>query len=154
MSAKKPIRPGLPSASEPIIVQGLPAADPAPARASTTPAPAPPVPPPAPYPGVRGYGQTRPAPRTGGRSGTRPDPPGMSRESYYITQAAAVAVADAITRVRAALGDSKNEVPKQVILSALLHAAAERADDVAARIAEQQADDLTARLAALRRTTG
>jgi hypothetical protein len=145
--APKPVRPDPTSGREPITVPGLPAPAPAP---TPVPAATPPAAPPAPYPGVRGYGQPRPASARKGRGGTRPDPPGMSRESYYVTEASAAAIEAAIGQVREVLGD---DVPKHVILSALLHAGAERAPEVAARIAAQQTDELTARLAALRNAT-
>jgi hypothetical protein len=142
---KSPERPGLPSNREPIVVAGLPGASAIPT-----------VPPPAPYPGVRGYGST-PTPSRGSGA-KRADPPGMSRESYYITQEAADAIAAAVDQIRDALGEKdkpeKDRTPKQVILSALLLAGAERAGEVRTRIAAQQADELAARLEALRSAAG
>ena len=141
-STRKPQRPGLPSNREQILVPGLPAPEPAPA--SKPAAARPPVPPPSPYPGVQGYGRQ---PSAGGRTPKRADPPGMKRESYYVTQEAADAIDQAVERIRAALG---GDIPKQIVLSALLQAAADQADEVAARIAADQAQQLTSRLDALR----
>lgn len=146
MSTRKPTRPGLSTEREQILVTGLPVEPSAAAAAAPQQVP----PPPPPYPGVRGYGQARPAANRG--TAKRADPPGMKRESYYVTRAAADAIEAAVQQVKVTLGSS--DVPKQVILSALLQAGAERAGEVAARIATDQANELTARLEALRRTTG
>lgn len=140
MSTRKPDRPTLSSSREQILVSGLPATE-APA---SQPAARPAVPPPAPYPGVQGYGRP---PATGRPAPKRADPVGMKRESYYVTQQAADAIEQAVEQIRAALG---GEIPKQVVLSALLMAGAERAGEVAARIAADQTRELASRLDALR----
>lgn len=72
----------------------------------------------------------------------------MARESYYVTQAAADAVEAAVRHILAALGP---DVPKHVALSAVLTAGAERANEVAVKLAADQAAELTQRLEALRR---
>jgi len=140
VSTRKPERPGLPSSREQILVPGLPAPE-----VASPPATRPAVAPPAPYPGVQGYGRQ---PAAGGRPAPkRADPVGMKRESYYVTQQAADAIEQAVEQIRAALG---GEIPKQVVLSALLMAGAERAGEVAARIAADQTRELASRLDALR----
>lgn len=139
----KPERPSLPTGRESIVVPSLPGP---PAAAEPVPEP----PPPAPYPGVTGYGQVRATGRrraTGGRK--REDAPGMTRESYYVTEASAAAIDAAVDHVLATLG---GDVPKHVALSAILTAGAERAGEVAAKLAAQQAAELTQRLDALRQS--
>ncbi len=137
MTTRKPERPVLPSNREQILLSGLPAAEPQAAR--------PAVPPPAPYPGVQGYGRQ---PVTSSRTtAKRADPVGMKRESYYITQQAADAIEQAVAKIRTALG---GEIPKQIVLSALLQAGAERSGEVAARIAADQTRELASRLDALK----
>lgn len=129
MSARKPARPALPSGRDAIVVPGLPAAS------AETPIPAP-------YPGVRGYGQVQDR-----KTARRGDPPGMTRASYYISRDAAEALDQAVHRVLAALG---GDVPKHVVLSALLEAGAAQAHRVTARLAERRAAELEQRLDALR----
>lgn len=71
----------------------------------------------------------------------------MARTSYYITAEAQAAMDTAVAQVQAALGD---DVPKHVALSALIHAGAAQAADVAAQLAQSRADELTRRVDALR----
>lgn len=89
---------------------------------------------------------SRPAPRPERKPSTRPDPKGMSRTSYYISEDAASAMADAVDQVIAALGD----VPKHVALSALIKAGAAQAAAVATGLAEARAAELAERLKAMR----
>ena len=73
----------------------------------------------------------------------------MKRTSYYVTEASAEAIEAAVERITKALGGG---LPKQVVLSALLTAAAEQADAVTQQLAAAQAESLAQRLEALRRT--
>ncbi|MFC9898528.1 hypothetical protein ACFVMC_32960 [Nocardia sp. NPDC127579] len=89
----------------------------------------------------KGEGQVR----TG--KGTRPDPAGMRRTSFYISAAAAAAVEDAADRILQLLGD---DTPRHVALSALLTAGADQVETVVQKLAKQRTAELTARLAALK----
>ncbi|MFE2962019.1 hypothetical protein [Nocardia tengchongensis] len=84
--------------------------------------------------------------RKGKGVGTRPDPQGMRRTSFYITQAAATALEAAADQIVALLGE---DTPRHVALSALLVAGANQVDVVAQELARQRAAELSARLAAL-----
>lgn len=79
--------------------------------------------------------------RTG--MGSRPDPDGMRRRSLYVTAEASDALEQAADQVLATLG---GDVPRHVALSALLQAGAERAETVAAELAQHRAAELAARL--------
>ncbi|MEV6562966.1 hypothetical protein AB0M22_45115 [Nocardia sp. NPDC051756] len=81
-----------------------------------------------------------------GKGGTRPDPEGMRRASFYISAAAAEALEHATDQIMQLLGD---DTPRHVALSALLTAGANQVDAVAKELAQQRAAELTARLAAL-----
>ncbi|MBF6301648.1 hypothetical protein IU459_29520 [Nocardia amamiensis] len=81
-----------------------------------------------------------------GKGGTRPDPEGMRRASFYITREAADALERAADKIVQLLGDG---TPRHVALSALLLAGAEQVDAVAQELARQRAAELAARLAAL-----
>lgn len=78
------------------------------------------------------------------RTGTRPDPEGKRRISLYVTAEAADALDAAVDRVLATLGST--EVPRHVALSALLHRAAEHADQIAAELGQQRAAELAEQL--------
>ncbi|TCJ88100.1 hypothetical protein [Nocardia alba] len=109
--------------------------------------PADPVPTPAHTPTAPAHTQVE-ASKGGVRSGkgTRPDPDGMRRASFYITREAAEALERAADRIVQVLGDG---TPRHVALSALLLAGAGQVDVVAQELARQRAAELTARLAAL-----
>lgn len=81
--------------------------------------------------------------------GTRPDPDGMRRTSFYISTDAAQALDAAVEYVLNVLGA---DTPRHVALSALLHAGAERAPEVARRLVQEQAAQLQARLAQLQQS--
>lgn len=105
-----------------------------------------PVNPPSPTPAhtqVRASGERV---RTGKGGGTRPDPEGMRRASFYITQEAATALEGAADRIVQLLGDG---TPRHLALSALMLAGAKQVDVVAQELARQRAAELAARLAAL-----
>ncbi|MFF0547222.1 hypothetical protein ACFYTF_30760 [Nocardia thailandica] len=78
--------------------------------------------------------------------GTRQDPPGMRRASFYVSAEAAAALERAADQIVQLLGDG---TPRHVALSALLLAGAGQADVVAQELARQRAAELAARLAAL-----
>ena len=78
----------------------------------------------------------------------RDDPPGMKRVSLYVALDAADELDAAVARAVEALGD----VPKHVILSALIRMAAGAVDQVAAELAEARAAELTEQLSRLRRS--
>jgi hypothetical protein len=84
--------------------------------------------------------------RAGKGVGTRPDPEGMRRTSFYITQQAAAALDAAADRIVELLGEG---TPRHVALSALLLAGADQAGAVAQDLARQRAAELAERLAAL-----
>ena len=88
-----------------------------------------------------GKGQVR-----AGKGGTRPDPQGMRRASFYISEQAAQALDHAADHIVQVLGDS---TPRHVALSALLIAGAGQVDVVTQELARARAADLAARLAAL-----
>jgi hypothetical protein len=91
---------------------------------------------------------TRPKPSTKpGKKGSRPDPEGMRRVSYYISTDAAAAMDAAVAEVVAALG---GDLPKHVALSALIAAGAAQAPAVAKTLTEQATAELAERLNALR----
>lgn len=118
--------------------------------------PAPPAAgPPGPFEASGLPGQPAPSRLAGQRSqrktSTRPDPEGMRRASYYISQEAADALDQAAAAVRATLG---GDVPKHVVLSALITAGAERAAEVAAALGEARTAALADRLKALQREAG
>jgi hypothetical protein len=79
--------------------------------------------------------------------GKRPDAEGMRRWSLYSTEASAAAFDDAVAKIRDAMG---GDVPKQVVISALLEHAAAGADQGADVLIELQAQELEDRLATLR----
>jgi hypothetical protein len=81
-----------------------------------------------------------------GKGGTRPDPDGMRRTSFYITKQAADALESAADRIVQLLGEG---TPRHVALSALLLAGAGQVDAVAQELAKERAAELAARLAAL-----
>lgn len=84
--------------------------------------------------------------RAGKGGGTRPDPDGMRRTSFYITREAAEALERAADQIVQLLGEG---TPRHVALSALLLAGAGQADVVAQELARQRAAELAERLAAL-----
>ncbi|MCP9625237.1 hypothetical protein NMK54_34390 [Nocardia otitidiscaviarum] len=84
-----------------------------------------------------------------GKGGTRPDPEGMRRTSFYITREAAEALERAADQIVDLLGEG---TPRHVALSALLLAGANQVDAVAQELAQQRAAELAARLATLRPT--
>lgn len=91
----------------------------------------------------------KPPPRRPAR-GTRPDPDGMRRISYYVSAEAADAMEAAVEQVAAALGE---DVPKHKALSALLLDAASRAPQVATDLATARAEELARRLQELQART-
>jgi hypothetical protein len=84
--------------------------------------------------------------RAGKGGGTRPDPAGMRRASFYISEQAAQALDRAADHIVQVLGDS---TPRHVALSALLIAGAGQVDVVTQELARARAAELAARLAAL-----
>lgn len=82
-----------------------------------------------------------------GGNASRPDPDGMRRWSLYTTEASAAAFDDAVAKIREDLG---GDVPKQVVISALLEYAAAGSEQVADVLIELQAHELEERLANLR----
>ncbi|WP_280232278.1 hypothetical protein [Nocardia cyriacigeorgica] len=84
--------------------------------------------------------------RVGAGKGTRPDPKGMRRASFYVTEKAAAALDRAADQIVQVLGDG---TPRHVALSALMLAGAGQADAVVQELARQRAAELAARLAAL-----
>lgn len=112
--------------------------------------------PPGPFEASGLPGQPAPSRLAGQRSqrkatSTRPDPEGMRRASYYISREASDALDEAAAAVRAALG---GDVPKHVVLSALIMAGAERAAEVAAALGEARTTALADRLKALQGKPG
>ena len=81
-----------------------------------------------------------------GKGGTRPDPDGMRRTSFYISREEAEALERAADQIVQLLGEV---TPRHVALSALLLAGAGQADVVAKELAQQHAAELAERLAAL-----
>jgi hypothetical protein len=67
----------------------------------------------------------------------------MKRVSYYINAEAAAALDVAVNQVRKNLG---KEVPKHVVLSALIQEAADSAGPVATRLAQERAQALAEQL--------
>ncbi|XVQ16354.1 hypothetical protein ACQP1W_52415 (plasmid) [Spirillospora sp. CA-255316] len=115
-------------------------------------APAAPVP--GPFSGTGLPGQPaaeRAADRMPRKKATRPDPKGMRRASYYISQEAADALDAAVASVVETLG---GDVPKHVALSALIVAGAERAAEVATQLGQARTAALAERLNALRTEAG
>ena len=105
-------------------------------------------------PNVGTFATPRPGPRPPAppkkKTGTRPDPEGMRRTSYYISQEAADAMEAAVAQVLDALG---GQLPKHVALSALIKAGAAQAHQVARALAEERTAELAERLKALDQAT-
>ncbi|MCW2915875.1 MAG: hypothetical protein JWN52_3943 [Actinomycetia bacterium] len=99
----------------------------------------------------QGTGTASTRPRRPRKKGTRPDPEGMKRVSYYISADVAAALDEAVEEVLIQLG---GDVPKHQVLSALLAAGAGHIADVTAALAQSRAAELAAQLEALRQQQG